>query len=524
MARTVEQIQAELDKVTAQNKANYDALKAQPTSSGRTFNPGGLEYQYNAAVNSGDTAAANKLKPQYEATVKAYKESQDKKNALTKELEAAKKTAATEKVSSAKAKAAESVYDKALKDLEKAQTQLGLDAYKGTESYVAAYQAAQQAFTNAQNAGVKNPKPLPAQEVPVPPSKTETTGGGAGSTLPQPEVLDLASIFGTLADPANKQLLIDYQKDLIKKWGYTGKADGKYSLPFQAFLGDIANKRAQLPTSLQGTDFRTFVSSQDKSLFSGTTGTGTAGAKYQPTANIYSENEAADVVQTAISSLLKRDATQEELKNFSKKLIAAQSDPKNAVRQTLNKKTGILETTGGINATQFIENLVRGTDEYKGLLQKAESKKQTALNVAKSGLQDTILANGLDATMFKDLDAWAQKIADGEDPSYYKGLIRQTAKMGMPDNVAKLLDQGVDLETIYAPYKTLMQNTLEIPAGQLNLNDPTLRSAIGAEKPMTIYDFQNSLRKDSRWQFTSNAKSTVNGAVQKVLQDFGFMG
>jgi hypothetical protein len=41
---------------------------------------------------------------------------------------------------------------------------------------------------------------------------------------------------------------------------------------------------------------------------------------------------------------------------------------------------------------------------------------------------------------------------------------------------------------------------------------------------MSIYDFQRTLRKDPRWQYTDNAREESSTAVLGVLRDFGFQG
>jgi hypothetical protein len=51
-----------------------------------------------------------------------------------------------------------------------------------------------------------------------------------------------------------------------------------------------------------------------------------------------------------------------------------------------------------------------------------------------------------------------------------------------------------------------------------------LRSAIGPDKEMTIYDWERSLRKDPRWQYTNNARQEVSGIGLNVLQQLGFQG
>lgn len=141
-------------------------------------------------------------------------------------------------------------------------------------------------------------------------------------------------------------------------------------------------------------------------------------------------------------------------------------------------------------------------------------------------LRATARANGFDLdTTFKDqINNWMQRLAVGESVETFKNTIRSQAKLGLPDKVANLLDQGLDLSNIYAPYKNLMAAVLEVAPDSISLNDGTLRSAIGPEKEMSLYDFQRKLRKDSRWQYTNNARTEASDSVLKVLKDFGFQG
>ena len=141
-------------------------------------------------------------------------------------------------------------------------------------------------------------------------------------------------------------------------------------------------------------------------------------------------------------------------------------------------------------------------------------------------LRATARANGFDLdTTFKDqINNWMQRLAIGESVETFKNTIRSQAKLGLPDKVANLLDQGLDLANIYAPYKNVMAAVLEVAPDSINLNDKTLRSAIGPEKEMSLYDFQRTLRKDSRWQYTDNARTEASDSVLKVLKDFGFQG
>ena len=141
-------------------------------------------------------------------------------------------------------------------------------------------------------------------------------------------------------------------------------------------------------------------------------------------------------------------------------------------------------------------------------------------------LRATARANGFDLdTTFKDqINNWMQRLAVGESVETFQNTIRSQAKLGLPDKVANLLDQGLDLANIYAPYKNVMAAVLEVAPDSINLNDGTLRSAIGPEKEMSLYDFQRVLRKDPRWQYTDNARTEASDSVLKVLRDFGFQG
>jgi len=141
-------------------------------------------------------------------------------------------------------------------------------------------------------------------------------------------------------------------------------------------------------------------------------------------------------------------------------------------------------------------------------------------------LETTAAANGIDLQkqFGNNLQGWLQNINQGESTETYKQIIRERAKLGLPDKVASLVDKGVDLQTIYDPYKQMMASVLEVNPETIKLDDPTLRMAIGPDKEMSLYDYQRTLRKDPRWQYTNNARQEVSTIAQQVLRDFGFQG
>jgi hypothetical protein len=142
-------------------------------------------------------------------------------------------------------------------------------------------------------------------------------------------------------------------------------------------------------------------------------------------------------------------------------------------------------------------------------------------------LRATAKANGfdLDTVYSSNINDWLSRIAKGESIETFKNVIRQQAKLGLPDKVANLLDQGLDLEQVFAPYKNLMASILEIPAQSIDISkDQTLRNAIGPKGEMSLFDFERSLRNDSRWEYTDNAREEVSSNVLSVLRSFGFQG
>ena len=130
----------------------------------------------------------------------------------------------------------------------------------------------------------------------------------------------------------------------------------------------------------------------------------------------------------------------------------------------------------------------------------------------------------LDKDFAGQIDGWLQRISRGESVEDFARLIRQQAKLGLPEKVQTLLDQGLDLANVYAPYRNSMSTLLEVTPDSISLSDPILRSAFGPDKEMSIYEFQRAVRKDPRWQYTNNARQEVSESVLGVLRDFGFQG
>jgi hypothetical protein len=220
-----------------------------------------------------------------------------------------------------------------------------------------------------------------------------------------------------------------------------------------------------------------------------------------------------DVQDRYLLSLDKSDVYNERLKQFSvnlKKLLAQSGV--SATDEQIKKYFD-----DGIEEEVILDELISGIS--------AKDAKATSAD-ALSTLRSTARANGfdLDKDFANQIDGWLQRIARGEDVDDFNRLIRQQAKLGLPEKVGTLLDEGLDLANIYAPYRNTMATLLEITPDSIALNDPILRTAYGQDKEMSIYEFQRAVRKDPRWQYTDNARQEVSNSVLGVLRDFGFQG
>ena len=169
-----------------------------------------------------------------------------------------------------------------------------------------------------------------------------------------------------------------------------------------------------------------------------------------------------------------------------------------------------------------VRNAIAGHIKYDPNLTKGAA----AANLQE--LRQTARNNGLnfDKQFATQASSWLGKIAQGESIETFKNMIRNTAKVGLPENVAAILDSGVDLNTVIDPYKQVMARTLEVNPETIDLTDPSLAMALGGSsgKSLNLFDYQRALRKDNRYQYTSQARQEVSDIANKVLQDFGFIG
>jgi hypothetical protein len=316
-----------------------------------------------------------------------------------------------------------------------------------------------------------------------------------------------------------QQLLKDAGKNYLGVPYYSGPVDGLYNVQLGQAIANADNEMNTLETQTgQTVDRNTFFQQiATKGLKAPVTGTGGGVNLPTGTRTIYTPTQAKSIINTVSEGILGREATPQELSKLTAELKKAQSQSITTTKYSMVNGVRVADTTGDLDEVQFLSDIIKKNPEY-------DKRKEGIRAVGKQDLVKTAVANGLDLdkTFASQLPTWIKRIEAGEDPEVFKQIIRQTAKIGLPDKVSQLLDQGLDLDAVYAPYRNTMASLLEVNPDSISLNDALLRTAIQGDKEMPIYDFQRQIKKDSRWQYTNNAREEVAGSVQQVLRDFGF--
>jgi len=384
--------------------------------------------------------------------------------------------------------------------------------------------AAKTSLAEVKNADKNELDALAKGEEYVKPKSKKELEAEAGAK-PRSATADYIKSVATKATPEQIKNLQQLLKNAGKNYAgvpyYSGPVDGKYNVQLGQAITN-ADSEMTILESQTGQPVNRDVFFQDiaaKGLATPVVSTGSGANLPTGTRTIYTPTEAASIINTVSKSILGREATPEELTKLTASLKKAQSQAITTTKYSMVNGVKVADVTGNLDEVQFLSEIIKKNPEY-------DKRKQGARDIGKADLLKTAVANGLDLekTFASQLPSWIKRIENGEDPEVFKQLIRQTAKIGLPDKVSKLLDQGLDLDAVYAPYKNTMASLLEINPDSISLNDPLLRSAIQGDKEMPIYDFQRALRKDNRWQYTNNARAEASNAATTVLRDFGFMG
>lgn len=258
-----------------------------------------------------------------------------------------------------------------------------------------------------------------------------------------------------LGDDGRKQLA----NQLNAVYGLGLAADGKYSAELKnAYIKALSDNLIRATDFNQNIPFEDFLVIAENEGTYREAGSGRGGRK--PFGSVSNPTQAKATINNVITNLLNRDATAKEVKSITKQLQDAQKA--NPMRVDASGMT-----VGGLNAEQFITDIVTAGEEYS-------SKKQAKQDIVAEGIQETLNANGISYKP-RELKIYSDRVKNGEDIKVIESEIRNIASFGQPDAIKKLMAAGTDLETIYSPYKRAMAASLGVNPETITLDDPTLR-------------------------------------------------
>lgn len=157
------------------------------------------------------------------------------------------------------------------------------------------------------------------------------------------------------------------------------------------------------------------------------------------------------------------------------------------------------------------------TGDYGGTLANSEQ------NLNQVGAQ-----NGIRLSK-PQMQGYMQALARGDgSEAEFINHIRNTAAATF-DLYGDQIKGGMNLSDIASPYVQAMATTLEMNPADLNMFDPTIRSALsgtldpatGKKTPTSVTDFETRLRQDKRWQYTDAAKTQARGYAAAIASAWG---
>ncbi len=215
-----------------------------------------------------------------------------------------------------------------------------------------------------------------------------------------------------------------------------------------------------------------------------------------------------------------RSGTSGEIEDLRVALVKAAAKAPAVTKVVRKGNRTVTETTPGFDLGSWARGYLANkfaTEDVDGVLGKAQDQ-----------LRNAARQYGIDmgTNWYSEKAALVGKGQSVED---FLDDIRQSAASRYV-GVADRINKGETFDSITSPYKRAMANILEIDENSIDYSDPTIQQAVNMQNEqgqfMTkpIWQFEKDLRKDPRWQKTSNARASYDNIMLKVLKDFGLMG
>lgn len=217
------------------------------------------------------------------------------------------------------------------------------------------------------------------------------------------------------------------------------------------------------------------------------------------------------------------------------------TDPAEASQQRKNAAAHIQQAATAAGASLSSSTLAKLTESYLRFGWTDDLLKQTlgSYVTPKSGgvyggqafkdqeaIQQYIGAMGVPWSQ-KTIGQYVQRIATGADSlEEVTALVKSYAKSMYP-SLAPYIDKGMTVKDLADPYIQTMSQTLEMDPASITLRDPWIQKGLqskdgkGQLTQMPLWQFQEQIRTDPRWDKTQNATDAAFSMVRKIGQDWG---
>jgi hypothetical protein len=308
----------------------------------------------------------------------------------------------------------------------------------------------------------------------------------------------------------------------LKSAGYQVPVTGEYSsLVREKFLEanrDLSDEiriiTANDPKRLQEIpyDLTTFLNDRASDVTKAS-----AGPTTSRSTNIFTDAEAIAEVQKLYRALLNAEPTPAEQSRLAKKLQNAQK--KNPTVTKYRTVGGVQDaiTTGGLDSEEFLTNEIKKDPRYN-------QKQQEKLTTSRATLAATAKANGLnlDANFGPQVNDFLDRIKNGEDIKNIQNLIRQQARLFLPESVRNAVDPSIDLSSALGIYVNDYAKSKGVSPDMVDINE-VIPLAITDKGFAPISDFQKAKRKLAWWPESEEAITTAYQSVGQVFSNFGIM-
>jgi hypothetical protein len=308
----------------------------------------------------------------------------------------------------------------------------------------------------------------------------------------------------------------------LKSAGYQVPVTGEYSsLVREKFLEanrDLSDEikiiAANDPKRLQEIpyDLTTFLNDRASDVTKAS-----AGPTTSRSTNIFTDAEAIAEVQKLYRTLLNAEPTPAEQARLAKKLQNAQK--KNPTVTKYRTVGGVQDaiTTGGLDSEEFLTNEIKKDPRYN-------QKQQEKLTSSRATLAATARANGLDLdkNFGSQVDDFLNRIKNGEDIKNIQNLIRQQARLFLPESVRNSIDSSIDLSSALGIYVNDYAKSRGVPVDQIDINE-VIPLAINDKGFASISDFKKAKKKQAWWADTAEADQEVFQGIRQVFSNFGIM-